>query len=721
MSAPIPSSDSQPKRNYDLNQISQAVDALDDDSFQRSSFALKRTRSLGLLDQFQVKPSTDLIGKVSDYPHLAQQNSNTTALPQSAALPTQQPQQPQQGETMFQYTNSPQETSAEDYISVPHLNHKSPISSSSSTASSVHHSPSLSPSSSISGTPDLTGVHDDSDLHYEPSRHVDYLSHDWKESDISACWRNIVSKRKDVTNSARLENASWRTWTKAKYNLRTVSPESVNWLKDCDITWLYGPLYNQPANVYNNDPGAQDDSAVPKTPAAPVPGHKPILKKRTVSDKIFARQAGHSNTTKSPETSPEVLEQQQPQPQQKQAQSKPLLAKSASAKNIPLALPQNNTSVAYDGGVSTYLRHHNYRHRPRHGQSDEKISRQINLQYRHMPGHLLNQSPKQSQTGLISSFSLNNSRNPSSVTVSVPQPPAERHIHFNDRVEQCIAIENYSDTSDSDMSDDSEDESAHRWGGRHDQTDSDSDSDEDEENENEPGLFLMLRSSSSISLHQPEGLSKLKSTRSSNHSIALLPATTLKCPYDDLEDEQRRAEEANSVAYAMSHNTQTRKHIFSGYDYNSVYQSPAQSPTHSPSSSISSTNQSSTFLVNAIADPSSILADVPTSVEMPSHLCAQLPVDNDAAVLPPVSSSESPIVATETLAPVASLPETSGLSVEGSINQIDKSAGVSLRNELEDDNTSPGVSNKLNHAAHSAKDFARNLWPSGWKKSQDSS
>jgi hypothetical protein len=718
MSAPIPSSDSQPKRNYDLSQISQAVDALDDDSFQRSSFALKRTRSLGLLDQFQVKPSTDLIGKASDYPHLAQQNRNIAALPQSTALPTQQPQQPQQDDTLFQYTNSPQETSAEDYISVPSLNpHKSPVSSSSSTASSAHHSPSLSPSSSISGTPDLTGVHDDSDLQYEPSRHVDYLSHDWKESDISACWRNIVSKRKDVTNSARLENASWRTWTKAKYNLRTVSPESVNWLKDCDITWLYGPLYNQPANIYYNDPGAQDDTAVTKIAVAPVPGHKPILKKRTVSDKIFARQAGHSNPTKSPETGPEVPEQQQQQ--QKQAQSKPLLVKSASTKNIALALPQNNNSAGYDGGVSTYLRHHNYRHRPRHGQSDEKISRQINLQYRHMPGHLLNQSPRPSQTGLISSFSLNKSRDSSSTTVSEPQPPAERHIHFNDRVEQCIAIENYSDTSDSDISDDSEDESTHRWGGRHGHTDSDSDSDSDEENENEPGLFLMLRSSSSISLHQPEGLGKLKCTRASNHSIALLPATTLKCPYDDLEDEQRRAEEANSVAYAMSHNTQTRKHIFSGYDYNSVYQSPAQSPSHSPSSSISSTNQNSTISVNAIADPSSILADVPTSIAMPSHLCAQLLADNEAAVLPPVSSSESPALATETLVPVASLPETSGLSVEGSINQVGKSAGSSLRNELEDDNTSPGMSNKLNHAAHSAKDFARNLWPSGWKKSQD--
>jgi hypothetical protein len=26
-----------------------------------------------------------------------------------------------------------------------------------------------------------------------------------------------------------LENASWRTWMKAKNNLKTISPESLNW------------------------------------------------------------------------------------------------------------------------------------------------------------------------------------------------------------------------------------------------------------------------------------------------------------------------------------------------------------------------------------------------------------------------------------------------------------------------------------------------------------
>ena len=70
---------------------------------------------------------------------------------------------------------------------------------------------------------------DDTAVRDAPSRHVDYLSHDWKEEDIWSSWRHIVSKRKVYGNSARLENASWRTWTKAKYQLKTVSPERLNW------------------------------------------------------------------------------------------------------------------------------------------------------------------------------------------------------------------------------------------------------------------------------------------------------------------------------------------------------------------------------------------------------------------------------------------------------------------------------------------------------------
>lgn len=70
---------------------------------------------------------------------------------------------------------------------------------------------------------------DDTLIEDEPSRHVDYLSHDWKEEDIWSSWRYVTSRRNDYSNGVRLENASWRTWAKAKHNLKTISPESLNW------------------------------------------------------------------------------------------------------------------------------------------------------------------------------------------------------------------------------------------------------------------------------------------------------------------------------------------------------------------------------------------------------------------------------------------------------------------------------------------------------------
>jgi Fungal protein of unknown function (DUF1752) len=72
-------------------------------------------------------------------------------------------------------------------------------------------------------------VGDDSLIEEQPSRHVDYLSHDWKEEDIWASWRYVTTRRNMYSNSVRLENASWRTWAKLKYKLRTVSPETLNW------------------------------------------------------------------------------------------------------------------------------------------------------------------------------------------------------------------------------------------------------------------------------------------------------------------------------------------------------------------------------------------------------------------------------------------------------------------------------------------------------------
>lgn len=84
---------------------------------------------------------------------------------------------------------------------------------------------------SRSASPELIEhAEDDTAIRSQPSRHVDYLSHNWREEDIWSSWQHIVSRRGTYSNSARLENASWRTWIKSKNKLKTVSPETLNWL-----------------------------------------------------------------------------------------------------------------------------------------------------------------------------------------------------------------------------------------------------------------------------------------------------------------------------------------------------------------------------------------------------------------------------------------------------------------------------------------------------------
>jgi len=95
----------------------------------------------------------------------------------------------------------------------------SPVDNDVSTANTLH-----------PGLPDMVEhAEDDSAIKVHPTRHVDYLSHEWTEEEIWSSWRYIVARRGEYPNSARLENASWRQWLKAKYKLRTVSPETLNW------------------------------------------------------------------------------------------------------------------------------------------------------------------------------------------------------------------------------------------------------------------------------------------------------------------------------------------------------------------------------------------------------------------------------------------------------------------------------------------------------------
>ncbi|KAL4789193.1 hypothetical protein BDV19DRAFT_36307 [Aspergillus venezuelensis] len=127
---------------------------------------------------------------------------------------------------------------------------------------------------------------DDSSVEEEPSRHVDYLSHEWREEDIWTSWRYVAERKEVYENSVRLENASWRTWTKLRHNLGTISPETLNWLKDCDVTWLYGPLKTSHAQ-------AKPVNVSPPPSCFESPGlcsdRKSILKKRTASESILQR------------------------------------------------------------------------------------------------------------------------------------------------------------------------------------------------------------------------------------------------------------------------------------------------------------------------------------------------------------------------------------------------------------------------------------------------
>lgn len=82
---------------------------------------------------------------------------------------------------------------------------------------------------SSAGTESVPVALDDTDIKPKVETHVDYLAHEWEDEDIWASWRHVVSKRADYGEVNRLENASWRQWAKQQYNLRTISPETLNW------------------------------------------------------------------------------------------------------------------------------------------------------------------------------------------------------------------------------------------------------------------------------------------------------------------------------------------------------------------------------------------------------------------------------------------------------------------------------------------------------------
>lgn len=217
---------------------------------------------------------------------------------------------------------------------------------------------------------------DDTAIENEPTRHVDYLSHNWKEEDIWASWRHIVAKRKVYSNGARLENASWRTWAKSKHQLKTVSPETLNWMKDHDVTWLYGPLQtgNVKAFDLNHTPPA---SRLSRSNSFAL--KKPILKKRSLSEVMLQRSLSSSTLMKQ---ATDAVRAQQPR---KRLHDRPTLS--------------DRTLSDFDTS----------------SESETPLTRS---------------TTDTSSTDHSASIS----------TSGVQTPCTKRHIHFNNKVEQCIAI-----------------------------------------------------------------------------------------------------------------------------------------------------------------------------------------------------------------------------------------------------------------------------------------
>ncbi|RWA14667.1 hypothetical protein EKO27_g421 [Xylaria grammica] len=280
---------------------------------------------------------------------------------------------------------------------------------------------------------------DDTAVKHHPTHHVDYLSHDWKEEDIWSSWRYIISKRTEFANAARLENASWRTWMKAKYGLKTVSPETLNWLKDCDVTWLYGPLQTQQCKMF---PDSAERSSSTLSRSDSFIHKKPILKKRSMSEVMLQRSLSSSS----------------------------LLKQAAAA-----------VQAQQNGGAS-------------------RIGRPI-LHRAHTDLVTFPFSKRRRSRA-------NTSLMPSTATSGLASPAAERkHIHFDEQVKQCIAVEVKGDD------DDDEEADAYNW--RYDDSDSDDSA-------------IMMKTTRNRK--KPIYLRKKPAPSNTNESItiAMLPSTTLK-------------------------------------------------------------------------------------------------------------------------------------------------------------------------------------------------
>ncbi|CDK25688.1 unnamed protein product [Kuraishia capsulata CBS 1993] len=536
---------------------SQHVVAKDDDHFHNTTYKLKRTRSVGILDDYigtsQKLTSEDLvpdcaIDKINNASsHFS--TSPTNSIKNDPALASPAPSNnsiTSDNSVMTQFSLASQEGPELTEVEDPSIYHQTQQQQSHLTASNKNHIP----SAQISSDGRILSLHDDTEMVYEPTRHVDYLSHNWKESDISKSWRYVILRRKDVANSARLENASWRTWAQARNNLKTFPPQELNWSKESDVTWLYGPLYKE---HHESDALLEGETRAPKEQAL-----KPLPPKQAVTS--ITSEARSSSGSASPSMDPHL---------------KPILKKKTNVEKM--------ISEASYARLQTLFDEHDTKGRSKGspileaGQPKHGLGSPSSSEY----SPITNVTPKE-HSRCSSPFSLSNDHHSSKEVVgesaksvvseqlSDSRPSIEqkeRRIHFNMRVDQCQVKAGYGDhdiVHSDDYYDDDDDEYY--------DDDDDQVEDEYEDSDEDDGMEIAV-----LPQIRTDGVLSPALSNTSSHqgvkvfkTIELLPSTTLKTCSDD-EDEENE--------YAVSHNTNTNRGYEFYYDYNRVY------PTNSSSDS----------------------------------------------------------------------------------------------------------------------------------------
>ncbi|KAI8902626.1 hypothetical protein BC833DRAFT_572719 [Globomyces pollinis-pini] len=101
---------------------------------------------------------------------------------------------------------------------------------------------------------------------------IDYFHYPLDPMDLHSCWKKATvdskSKTKEMAmHGKRRENATWRRYMQVHYHLPKLNPKELNWSKDSDRCWFYGPFYGnhkntEPDSQSNRDNDSQDESPV---------------------------------------------------------------------------------------------------------------------------------------------------------------------------------------------------------------------------------------------------------------------------------------------------------------------------------------------------------------------------------------------------------------------------------------------------------------------------